>query len=207
MPLQFAIIKSLACEREQCYIWVVPYIGNCDFKGASNYGLWLLWMFYIDTRGVPIWVLSHVPMSDIDSTKNTNNQYTPVVYRYFYCYQTKSDCPSTTCKAILHAYSGSGLGFYYAIQTITVRKKTLAVKNFGKFGESIVIRQSFFRQSFWLFIGPLCESRSAMMKASVCGNFFLETFKRVTECRLFCVILLKGHRCATPPYRLRSRAT
>jgi len=28
--------------------------------------------------------------------------------------------------------------------TITARKKTLAVKNFGDFGESIVIRQSFF---------------------------------------------------------------
>jgi len=36
-------------------------------------------------------------------------------------------------------------------------------ENFGDFGKSIVIRQSFFRQSFWLLIGPLRESRSALV--------------------------------------------
>jgi len=35
--------------------------------------------------------------------------------------------------------------FNLAELSIAVRKKTLAVKNFGEFGESMAIRQSFFR--------------------------------------------------------------
>jgi len=34
----------------------------------------------ITIRGVPIWVFLHVPMSDIDSTKNTNNQYSLPIF-------------------------------------------------------------------------------------------------------------------------------
>jgi len=70
---------------------------------------------WVEGRGVPIWVFLHVPMSDIDSTKNTDNRYSLPI---FYLLSNKSDCHSTTCEAILHGYSGSGLGFYYAIQTI-----------------------------------------------------------------------------------------
>jgi len=31
-------------------------------------------------RGVPIWVFLHVPMSDIDSTKNIDNRYSLPIF-------------------------------------------------------------------------------------------------------------------------------
>jgi len=94
-------------------------IESCIAETPAALSAPLTWI-YKAVRGVQIWVFLHVPtMPDIDSTKNTDNRYSLPV---FLLVIKQKDCPSTTCEAILHAYSGSGLGFYYVIQTIMHQK-------------------------------------------------------------------------------------
>jgi len=57
------------------------------------------------------------------------------------------------------------------------KEENFGAKNFGEFGKSIVIRQ---------IHQPFRKSRSAMLKASVCGMSFWKHFKHVADFRLFC---------------------
>jgi len=69
-------------------------------------------MHIIFNRGVPIWFL-HVPMSDIDSTKNIDNQYS-LPFLLVKVIALQQHVKLYSMPIVVY----SGLGFYYAIQTI-----------------------------------------------------------------------------------------
>jgi len=59
-------------------------------------------------------------MSDIDSTKNTDNRYSLLILLLVI---KQKWLPFNNMWNYACAYSGNGLGFYYAIQTITHPQK------------------------------------------------------------------------------------